>query len=312
MDPIPALIAQVDKNRLSRHLFYLSSDPLPFRKLNYTRPGADRNSLYEADDFISDKLESYGYTVEKEAVPVQAIRSNPTKPMPHQFDWPSPADPWYTAYNLCAKKIGSERPEEYIVVISHKDSQSWTDSPGAHDNAVGTVANLEIARILSACPSQRSIWFIFCNEEHAPWTSAVAAGNMAAAGIDLVAALNIDSIGGKPAAASLSGRRTNVTRFTTAEGQRLAALMARLNGRYGIGLEQSAYRSPSPNDDDGSFIKAGFPAAVLNIGSFPYADPDYHDRGDRPDKVDLDNLVMSTRLSLAFVAHLDACGRAGI
>jgi hypothetical protein len=27
MDSIPALIAQVDKNRLGRHLFHLSSDP---------------------------------------------------------------------------------------------------------------------------------------------------------------------------------------------------------------------------------------------------------------------------------------------
>ena len=309
MDPIPALIARIDKNLLTRHLFHLSADPLPFRKLNYTRPGADRSSLHEADDFIAVQLESYGYTVEKEAVPVQALRTDRSRPMPHQFARPASTDPWYTADNLYAKKTGGAHPDEHLVVISHKDSQSWIDSPGAHDNAVGTVANLEIARLLSRYAAQRSIWFVFCNEEHVPWTSETVARNMADAGLNLAAALNIDSIGGKAADLSRLGRRANVTRYVTPEGEALADLMDRLNRRYGIGLEQGKFRSEQPNDDDGSFIKAGFPAAVLNIGSFPYADPDYHGRGDSPDKVDPDNLVMSTRLSLAFVVHLDRHGR---
>ncbi len=61
VDPIPSLIAQVDAQRLRADLFYLSHDPLPFRKLNYTRPGQTRCSLYEADDFIQARLEGYGY-----------------------------------------------------------------------------------------------------------------------------------------------------------------------------------------------------------------------------------------------------------
>ena len=68
------------------------------------------------------------------------------------------------------------------------------------------------------------------------------------------------------------------------------------------------YRSERPNDDDGSFIKAGIPNAVLNIGSYPYADAEYHSAGDIPERVDIDNLVMAVQLSLAFVVDVDRNG----
>lgn len=38
-DPIPALLQTVDVERLRRDLFFLAKDPLPFRKLSFTRPG---------------------------------------------------------------------------------------------------------------------------------------------------------------------------------------------------------------------------------------------------------------------------------
>ena len=41
-------------------------------------------------------------------------------------------------------------------------------------------------------------------------------------------------------------------------------------------LEQRAVKRPGPGDDDGSFVKAGYAAAVVNIGSWPCGDPNYH------------------------------------
>lgn len=38
-DPIPSLISHVDQEKISKNLFYLSKDPLPYRKVNYTLPG---------------------------------------------------------------------------------------------------------------------------------------------------------------------------------------------------------------------------------------------------------------------------------
>ncbi len=298
-DPIPDLISQVDQKRMAENLFYLSKYPIPYRKVNYTVPGHARNTLYETDDFIVGKLDAPGYEIEREGCQVQAFRRDTSKPIRSQFATPDPEDPWYTAYNIYAKKRGETHPDEIVVFISHKDSQSWIDSPGAHDNAVGTVANIEIARILRDYPLQRSLWFIFCNEEHRPWTSVTAANKARERGDNIIAVFNLDSLGGKSQEDVDAGRKTNFTLYTAPEGERLADLIAEVNEKYKIGLIQRKYQRKSPGDDDGSYVKAGYTAAVANVGSYPYVEPNYHDTGDVPESVDLENLRMSTQASLA-------------
>ena len=110
-----------------------------------------------------------------------------------------------------------------------------------------------MARVLSGCASQRTIWFVLCNEEHVPWTSQTVAAGVAREGLNVRAVLNVDSIAGR-------------------------------------------------SDE------AGIPNAVLNIGSYPYADAEYHSAGDIPERVDIDNLVMAVQLSLAFVVDVDRNG----
>ena len=45
-DPIPNLIRRVSAERMRADLFYLSKDPLPYRKLNGTLPVHLNNTLY--------------------------------------------------------------------------------------------------------------------------------------------------------------------------------------------------------------------------------------------------------------------------
>jgi hypothetical protein len=97
------LISAVDSERISKHLFYLAKDPLPYRKLNLTMPGHEKNTLYEAD-YLAGKLEAWGYHVEQEGVRVQAFRRDTSKPKHAQYSPPKPEDPWYTAYNLYAER----------------------------------------------------------------------------------------------------------------------------------------------------------------------------------------------------------------
>lgn len=298
-DPVLELVAQVDGDRMRRDLFHLSRDPLPFRKVNYTRPGADKCSLDEADDFIRGRLESWGYAVESEGVQVQAFACDTSKPKAHQYSHPSEDDAWYTAYNLYAEKLGAELPDETILFLAHKDSQSWVDSPGAYDNCAGTVAVMEIARVVAGGAPRRTVRFLFCNEEHRPWTSVTAATRAAERGDNLVAIFNIDSLGGKSAADIAAGNKTSATLYTEPEGERFADLVATVNDHYAIGLQQQKVLRQNPGDDDGSFINAGFPHAVANIGSYPYAEPNYHLESDTPDLVDIGNVVMATRASLA-------------
>jgi len=301
-------IERVSAERIRRDLFHLCRDPLPFRKVNYTRPGQSISSLTEADAYIRSQLESAGSEVTSTTHQVQAFRCDSTKPLHHWYSAPHPADPWYDAANLEATRRGHTRPEEIIQLISHKDSMSWIDSPGAHDNAVGTVANMELARVLATCRTERSIRTLFCNEEHTPWTSRFAAEAAAARGDDIIAVLNLDSLDGKSDADMAAGSLTHVVTYSTDEGRPLAEIIASCAARYRIDLDVGVAFKEHVNDDDGMFINAGYRRTVMNIGSWPYADSQYHLPGDVPERVNIENMVRSTQLLLAAILELDAGG----
>jgi hypothetical protein len=297
----------VSAERISKGVYYLSKDPLPRRVLNYTLPGHSSSTLEEADAWIIKQLSNAGYSPRTDDTRVQAFGRDKSKPIAHQYSTPPQGAPFYTAHNVIAEKQGSEYPNELIIVIAHKDSQSWIESSGANDNAVGTCGAVELATVLQNYKPKHTIRFILCNEEHTPWTSVTAAEDVKKAGLKVLALINMDGIGVKPP--SQGGQLTNVTRYTTPEGEKLADMMAMLNDHHKLGLKQSKYLSDSPGDDDGSFIKAGFPWSVLNIGSMPYGDPNYHQLGDTPEKVDYENAKITVQLTLAAVLHLDFYGR---
>ncbi|HZO91756.1 MAG TPA: M28 family peptidase [Chthonomonadaceae bacterium] len=305
MDIARALLDQVSEENLRRNLFCLAKDPFPYRKLNYTLPGHQWSTLHEVDAWLTAQLHSYGYAVEREGCAVQAFGYDPAKPLHHRYAPPPPGAPVHIAYNLYAQKVGRRYPEEIILLLAHKDSQSWVDSPGAYDNGVGTVAVLELARVLAEYSSERTIRFLFCNEEHTPWTSVTAAENARRRGDNLIAVFNLDSLGGKSDEEIAAGRKTNVTLYTVPEGRRLADLMTEVNAAYQIGLDQSAQQREAPGDDDGSFVKAGYGCTVMNIGSYPYADAQYHLEGDVPERVDIVNVRMAAQATLAAVLTLD-------
>jgi hypothetical protein len=302
------ILQRISAERIRRDLFYLCRDPLPFRKVNYTRPGQSMNSLAEADAFIRGQLESAGYRVSTTTHRVQPFRCDRTKPLHHWYSKPEPSDPSFDAANLEATRPGRAQPQEIIQFISHKDSMSWIDSPGAHDNAVGTVANLELARILATCELQRSVRVLFCNEEHTPWTSRFAAEAAAKRGDQIITVLNVDSVDGKSDEDMAAGKMTHVVGYSTDEGRALAEFMAACAVRHNIGLDVRVCFKEHVNDDDGMFINAGFRRTVMNLGSFPYADSEYHLPGDVPERVNIENMVRSTQLLLATILEIDARG----
>jgi len=299
---VAQLIGSISLERLHRDLLYLSRDPLPRRTLNFALPGHQLSTLEEADRYLASQLEVCGYRVELERVPVQAQRRDRSKALAHQYSPPMPNDPWYSAANLYATLKGSEGSDGVVLLMGHKDSQSWIPSPGANDNAVGTAAVLEMARVLSSTSPRLSVRFLFCNEEHWPWTSVAAAQRARDRGDSLVAIFNVDGIGAKPA--EQAGMKTNVVAYTAPEGEPIARLVVEVNERYRIGLQQRIVRRPAPGDDDGSFVRAGYPAAVLCIGSWPYGDPNYHTEGDVPELVDLENVRMAAQATLAAALHI--------
>ncbi len=304
-DSIGDLIARVDQERLVGDVFHLAKEPLPFRKLNYTVPGRAKCTLYEADDYIESQLAAAGWPAEKESVQVQAFRCDASKPKAHQYSVPHPDDPWYTAYNLYAKRAGRKHPDQVVILCAHKDSQSWVDSPGAHDNATGTSGLIEVARLLSDYEPQRSIWLLFCNEEHYPWTSVTAAQRCRERGDNVVALLNCDGFGARTADEIAADKKSHGILYTHEEGRRIADLMRRLNKGLGIGLDQAVRRRQRPGDDDGSFVQAGYAAAVFTGGTANGEYPTYHRENDVPEAVDFVTVSRLTQITLAALLRLD-------
>jgi len=299
---IQEALQKISADRIRRDLFYLSRDPLPFRKANYTRPGQSMDSLAEADVYIRSQLEAAGYEVLTTRHKVQAWRCDKTKPLHHWYSPPDPGDRWYEAANLEVTRYGGAQREEIIQLISPKDSQSWIDSPGAHDNASGIVANLEMARILAGCSLKRSVRLLFCNEEHSPWTSRFAAQAAAARGDRIIAVLNQVCLDEKPDADMVAGKLIHSIAYSTDEGRPLADFISACAGRHRIGLDVRIWAKPAPNGDDGMYINAGYPVAVMNTGAG--GDSEYHMPGDIPERVNLENLLRSTQLVLAAVLEI--------
>ena len=302
------LIQGVSLRRIRRDVFRLAKDPLPFRKLNYTLPGHEKSTLDEADDLIQAELTEAGWPVERQPVRIQACRCDASKPKAHQYSRPAPEDPWYVAHNLWAEKRGTLRPDEIVLLCAHKDSQSWVDSPGAHDNATGTAGLIELARVLADYEPRRSLRLLFCNEEHLPWTSIAAAELCRQRGDNLISVLNCDGFGARTAEEIAADRKVHGMRHFTDEGRRVADLMVRLNEDLGIGLDQTVRRRERPNDDDGSFVNAGYGVAIFTGGSSNGEYPDYHRETDVPEHVDFDTVHRITQLTLATVLYLDRHG----
>ncbi len=114
----------------------------------------------------------------------------------HNFQWQNT-----TQYNVVATITGSVYPDTYIVVGGHHDSITNTTpydlAPGADDNASGTVAALEMARVMMASGYQPkcSIRFVtFAAEEFGLWGSKAYALYAQNAGLDIRLMMNHDMI----------------------------------------------------------------------------------------------------------------------
>ncbi len=302
------ILERVSQDRLRHDLFYLCRDPLPFRTVKYTVPWHTKNSLDETDDFIAGEMRKYVSEVNMIPYKLRPLRCDSTKPLHHWYSSPLPDDPWYDAHCIEVVIPGRKYPEEIIQLVSHKDSMSWINSPGAQDNAVGTVANMEIVRVLSTLELDRTVRVLFCNEEHTPWYSKTYAADCAKRGDRIIAVMNQDSICGKSDAAEAAGIMTNVASYSTPEGKFLADFVVAETAKYQLPLVSTTFFKERVNDDDGSFVKAGFLRTIQNNGSKPFAFSQYHLPGDVPERVNLLNLTLVTKLLAGTVLDLSEQG----
>ena len=127
--------------------------------------------------YISDLFESIGYQPNLQSFSVQGK----------------------TVSNIEVVKVGTERPDEIVVIGAHYDSVAG--SPGANDNATGVAGVLELARMLRSQQSSRSIHFVAFVNEEPPYTYTNAMGSRryaeraAGKGERITAMLSLETIG---------------------------------------------------------------------------------------------------------------------
>ena len=126
------LLNQVSVDRIREHIRVLEG---------VRHPVAAPQALERAAEYIYDSFQSLNYRVE-----------------PHLFSF---AGREYR--NIIATRVGTRRPEERWLVISHYDTVEG--SPGADDNASGVAALLEMAKVLEPVEFGRTVQFAAVNLE---------------------------------------------------------------------------------------------------------------------------------------------------
>jgi hypothetical protein len=110
----------------------------------------------------------------------------------HTYSWSG-----RTWTNIEVVVPGGELPGEIYVAGGHYDSISeYGAAPGADDNATGTAAIVEMARVLRDCTFRRTVkLLLFSNEEAETVGSSYYASNARSRGDDIRGFFAIDSIG---------------------------------------------------------------------------------------------------------------------
>jgi Zn-dependent M28 family amino/carboxypeptidase len=214
-----------------------------------------------------------------------------------------------TVYNLETEVAGGARRNEIVVVGGHYDTVPG--SPGANDNATGTAAVLELARLLAGQRLARTVRFVAFVNEEVPFFqtdtmgSWVYARRSRARGEQIVAMLSIETIGfysdvvgsqHYPFPFSLFYPRTgNFIGFvgniaSRALVRRSIAAFRQHTSFPSEGVAAPGWMTGIGWSDHWAFWQEGYPGVmVTDTALFRYAP--YHTREDTPDRVNYNHMA---------------------
>lgn len=212
--------------------------------------------------------------------------------------------------------IDSVLRDDTILVTSHYDhlgTQQGKTYPGANDNGSGTVAMVEVARLLAGQRLARSVLFVsFGSEEQLMLGSYHYAAHPLRPLDTTRAVLNLDMIGRNEAHTPESvgayeitaGRPDQLNLVGAAYSPDLAALLRREATGSGLTLSDKFDRDSSMRAlfrcDHLPFLQKGIPAVWL-FGGFH---PGYHEPVDTIDQLDFEKMERVVRLTVDAVRAL--------
>lgn len=196
--------------------------------------------------------------------------------------------------NVIATKIGTRYPNEEYIICGHYDNMpSGPVAPGADDNASGTVAVLEAARILSTIDLDYTVRFAAWDEEEIGLIGSEHYAEMASVnGDEILGVLNLDMIAWDSdndmvysiATNSISTKFTNDFLTTT--------------GYYQPSLSNNFINTNA--SDHASFWQYGYPA-ILAIEDFADFNAYYHTPDD---DIPILNMPLYEALVRASIANI--------
>jgi len=246
--------------------------------------------LRQAEEYIRGRFTVLGFRVHEQSYPTDGKKVK----------------------NLWVEVKGARRPEEIVVVGAHYDSPP--DSPGADDNASGTAALLELARLLRDAKPGRTLRFVaFVNEEPPFFQtdlmgSRVYAAEAARRKEKITAMLSLESIGYFGEAPGSQRYPFPLSLIFPDTGD-FIGFVGNLGGRSFLRSTVGSFRRTSlfPSEgvaapeffsgigwsDHWSFWQEGYPA-VMVTDTAPFRNPHYHESTDTPDRLDYGRLARVT------------------
>ncbi len=182
-----------------------------------------------------------------------------------------------TGANVIGTKVGTKFPNRYYVVCGHFDDMpTGAIAPGADDNASGTAAVIELARVLSNYNFQYTIKFIGFDEEEQGLVGSIYYATQAKTrGDTIMGVINLDMI----AYDGNNDGKMNIHTKSVANSQEIGADIVQNNTAFNIGLNTVIVPS-QPYSDHDSFLNKGY-GAVLMIEDNNDFHPYYHTVNDK-------------------------------
>jgi metal-dependent amidase/aminoacylase/carboxypeptidase family protein len=269
----------IDAAELQEHLEYLSSPELEGRM-------SGKKGNVSAANFVAKQFESYGLKVEFQKLGIRRMNNGPNNEVGDNF-----------TQNVYGVLEGTNK-NEIVVVGAHLDHIGYGPNmsrtprnisvhPGADDNASGTVALLQIAKVFSKLSdkTKRTIIFqAYSAEEMGLLGSRFYCDNPLypkdQPSIDKhIFMLNMDMVGRLGAGEYFAG-------FNEAESSvDIAMIIDKLENKYKFAKNITSRKTGG--SDHASFYNKKVPIAFLHTGGHL----DYHTPNDTPDKINYDGIA---------------------
>jgi uncharacterized repeat protein (TIGR01451 family) len=210
-----------------------------------------------------------------------------------------------TQYNMEGTLSGWGPGSDVIyIACAHYDSVSddpYNAAPGADDNASGTAAVLEAARVLSQYRFKRTLRFVaFAAEEQGLIGSYYYVAEAHSAGTNIGGVINFDMI----AWDSNGDDAMDVHVGTRSDSQALGTAFLNARSTYGISLvPQTITSGAATSSDHARFWNQGYPAMLI-IEDLQDFDQYYHSTNDTLDKLDLPYATKFVQTTVATLAEL--------